>query len=460
MDMEYGQKERHLREAGAAPLRVGEERPMVCYEQRREAKHKEGVRPGAFVRKENGERPRPMPQPVCSEPGFMPQPCFDGSVIQRRLKVKEGAGGQLSEEIPAERVKRDCSKSVAISCKGGKIDVGHVIHVLEKLAEEEEKLYVFDPTNLTVTGPDRPVVPISAYFGQFPQPVKPVKVIPEQTFYEEVVQGGGYISMLPGAKTVEIWRLTPGQIKKQMELRGICDINSSISSESGVDANMIIEAPNFLIEIHPKGGVHYGAYFMITARGKRWKHVFSKRSTYLAQEPERATTHHFARDDDSVNSDLRVDFMRRTHTRKNFPVIFERMSSLPAMVVAKKKTMVSEGLWDLEMEESVDRMRSAISTHRLRPVRRAVEEHDIDQTLELLDRHMQYIDRRLMEMQQAPPAQTARELGKGFRELGRILDGIGGQLEILGAVVGELDREIESLRERAALHERQIPEQQ
>lgn len=147
---------------------------------------------------------------------------------------------------------------------------------------------------------------------------------------------------------------------------------TSQSSISQIAGPVLIEAVHtpfkLKIEIHPKGGIHYGAYFLIEfsdrSESEEWKWVSSKRASYLELEEPR--THTFAKDSfyEPTNDFLSIKKRATKHPLKgtDTPV---GILQVPVQDIFKKKEMLKARIWDFNTKASVNLQRDQIRRMRL-----------------------------------------------------------------------------------------------
>lgn len=174
----------------------------------------------------------------------------------------------------------------------------------------------------------------------------------------------------------EILAKTPDQLvtlcSERLGLEKTAFKVTSQSPISQIAGPVLIEAMRtpfkLKIEIHPKGGIHYGAYFLIefsdSSESKEWKWVSSKRASYL--ELEESRTHTFAKDSfyEPTSDFLSIKKRATKHPLKgtDTPV---GILQVPIQDIFKKKEMLKTRIWDFNTKASVNLQRDQIRRMRL-----------------------------------------------------------------------------------------------
>lgn len=178
------------------------------------------------------------------------------------------------------------------------------------------------------------------------------------------------------ADNPEILAKTPDQLvtlcSERLGLEKAAFKVTSQSPISQIAGPVLIEAVHtpfkLKIEIHPKGGIHYGAYFLIefsdSSESKEWKWVSSKRASYL--ELGESRTHTFAKDSfyEPTSDFLSIKKRATKHPLKgtDTPV---GILQVPIQDIFKKKEMLKTRIWDFNTKASVNLQRGQIRRMRL-----------------------------------------------------------------------------------------------
>lgn len=149
-----------------------------------------------------------------------------------------------------------------------------------------------------------------------------------------------------------------------------CIVRNYRSSESSIAGNITYEyryGPfRFFIEIHPKGGIHYGAYFLMEyshGRKEAVKFVQSKTFTYLPLD-EKGREIKYMRED--ISAGLMSGIKRIGHSpRQEGPDTSSDVLNIPIAQIFKKKGMVAAGIWSEQTRASVEEQRDAIRRVRI-----------------------------------------------------------------------------------------------
>lgn len=221
---------------------------------------------------------------------------------------------------------------------------------------------------------------------------------------------------------------------KAPAMETIHDTKSSIAGN--VIIRFIHQFYNFMIEIHPKGGVHYGAYLLVKfkSRGERaynieWKWIKSKRSSYLPGGEKRENT--FSREAD-------YDILKGAATKSKEKCLYGRQGKgtppeIKAIAIKKifsKKEMVGTKIWSPKEKADVEEYRHELQERRFRLIgEMPPQERSRPVALEY-----GHLEKRLLSMKRAiKGASDTLEKGVIGRELGYIQKDAG--------ILNELDTE-------------------
>lgn len=167
--------------------------------------------------------------------------------------------------------------------------------------------------------------------------------------------------------------MTPEDIKQRM-ISGLepGTISQEYNSPKGSIAGTVVytyknRCCSMKIEIHPKGGIHYGAYLLVElsygSTTEQWKWVDSKRSTYLPGQEHR--THTFAREGFYDIMEDMQDVSKFVHPQKGVDTP-DTILQTPIKKIFRKKGMVESEIWSDETKESVEAYRDKIRISRLK----------------------------------------------------------------------------------------------
>ncbi len=198
-------------------------------------------------------------------------------------------------------------------------------------------------------------------------------------------------------------------------------------TKSSIAGNVIIrffhQFYNFMIEIHPKGGVHYGAYLLVEFKSRvesaydiEWKWIKSKRSSYLPGGEKRENT--FSREADY---DILKD--ATTTSKKKCLYGLQGMGTPPnikAIAIKKifsKKEMVGTKIWSPNEKAGVEQYRHELQERRFR----LIEEMPPQERSRPVALEYGHLEKRLLSMRRAIKGTSdTPEKGVIGRELGYI----------------------------------------
>lgn len=163
-------------------------------------------------------------------------------------------------------------------------------------------------------------------------------------------------------------------------LREGVEITISHQTESSIAGNVIITVGhkyyNFMIEIHPKGGVHYGAYLLVKFQRSRkrgdnteWKWISSKRSSYLPGGEKRAEEFSEEPDCDILKGERTTSKDQLDYGRKGVNTLPE-VKGVALKKMFSKKGMVEMGIWSPKEKADVERYRNRLQARRIAKIRK------------------------------------------------------------------------------------------
>lgn len=146
------------------------------------------------------------------------------------------------------------------------------------------------------------------------------------------------------------------------------------------------------MEIHPKGGIHYGAYFLIEfsygGQSKKRKMIHSKPSTYLpAGEADRELDFRHREVPPSFMPGLPARHYQHPQEGIETP---DRILNIPIQDIFSKKGMTRGSVWTEETRASVESQRDEIRRARITKIA-GLEPID----LSLIEKELMMIDKRL-----------------------------------------------------------------
>ena len=189
----------------------------------------------------------------------------------------------------------------------------------------------------------------------------------------------------------------------------------------------------FFIEIHPKGGIHYGAYFLMEfshddKNESPVKYVYSKSSTYLLKDESRQPA--FRHEGGAVSPEFMedIEIKRYTHPQRgvNTP---EEILSTPIRDIFRKRTMTAGNIWTEETRAKVNEQRDEIRKARISKIPQIPEEAFplINNELFMMEKKLSSIEEELSE----GTAVDSARIRSMKEELNRMLDSLNTLEEIL-----------------------------
>lgn len=182
---------------------------------------------------------------------------------------------------------------------------------------------------------------------------------------------------------------------------------------------------SFFIEIHPKGGIHYGAYFLMEysyGTKKAVKFIHSKSLTYLPID-EKQREAEFMHDD--VPTDLMTDIQTIGHSpRQEGDSTSPAILQIPIAQIFRKKGMTAAGIWSEQTRASVEEQRDVIRRIRIQKIASLPVDMrilHIEYELLLIEKQLLSLELELIKSSSPTPERTS-SIGSTLERIGSSLD--------------------------------------
>lgn len=208
----------------------------------------------------------------------------------------------------------------------------------------------------------------------------------------------------------------------------IRNYQSSKSSIAGTITYQYMREPfNFFIEIHPKGGIHYGAYFLMEyscGRKSAVKFIRSKSLTYLPLNEKQREARFMH---DNIPADVMTSILAIGNSpRQKGPATSPTILQIPIAQIFRKKGMTAAGIWSEQTRASVEEQRDAIRKIRIKkldslPVDARILH--IQYELLLIEKQLLSLERELIAAASPTPERTS-SIGNALKRIGTSLDSL------------------------------------